>query len=50
MEYRVIEHTGNEEKGSITLEASIFLVLFIAFYMAMMGLIQIARAQCNAAK
>lgn len=34
-----------EEKGSITLEASIFLVIFIVFYLAMMDLIQIARAQ-----
>lgn len=33
------------EKGGITLEASIFLVIFIVFYLAMMDLIQIARAQ-----
>ncbi len=31
--------------GSITLEASIFLVLFILFYMALMDLVQIVRAQ-----
>lgn len=34
-----------KDRGSITLEASIFLVLFIVFYLAMMDLIQIARAQ-----
>lgn len=45
MEYRAIKHKRDGEKGSITLEASIFLVLFIVFYMAMMGLIRIARAQ-----
>lgn len=45
MEYKAIEDRRNREQGSITLEASIFLVLFIVFYMAMMGLIQIARAQ-----
>lgn len=45
MEYRVIKGKSREEKGSITLEASIFLVLFIVFYMMMMGLIQIVRAQ-----
>lgn len=33
------------EKGGITLEASVFLVIFIVFYLAMMDLIQIARAQ-----
>lgn len=33
------------EQGSITLEAAIFLTLFILFYVAMMDLIQIARAQ-----
>lgn len=45
MEYKAIEDRRNREQGSITLEASIFLVLFIVFYMAMMGLIQIAWAQ-----
>lgn len=39
------ENKWKNKKGSITLEASIFLVLFILFYMAMMDLIQIARAQ-----
>lgn len=33
------------ERGSITLEAAIFLTLFILFYVAMMDLIQIAKAQ-----
>lgn len=32
-------------RGSITMEAAIFLTLFILFYMAMMDLIQIAKAQ-----
>lgn len=45
MEYRDTENCKRREQGSITLEASVFLVLFIVFYMAMMGLIQIARAQ-----
>lgn len=45
MEYRDIKDRTKREKGSITLEASIFLVLFIAFYLSMMNLIQIARAQ-----
>lgn len=45
MEYRDIKYHTGKEKGSITLEASIFLVLFIVFYLAMMDLIQIARAQ-----
>lgn len=33
------------ERGSITMEAAIFLTLFILFYVAMMDLIQIAKAQ-----
>lgn len=33
------------ERGSITLEAAVFLTLFILFYVAMMDLIQIAKAQ-----
>lgn len=45
MEFKDIENEGKKEKGSITLEASIFLVIFIVFYLAMMDLIQIARAQ-----
>lgn len=45
MGFRVIKNRRIEEKGSITLEASIFLVLFLVFYLAMMDLIQIARAQ-----
>lgn len=60
MEYKVIKDRAikdkekNEKgsitkssitKGSITLEASIFLAIFIVFYLAMMDLIQIARAQ-----
>lgn len=39
------KESRKKEKGSITLEASIFLVIFILFYLAMMDLIQIARAQ-----
>lgn len=45
MEFRVIKEKGKTEKGSITLEASIFLVIFIVFYLIMMDFIQIARAQ-----
>lgn len=47
MEFRDInvKDIRKKEKGSITLEASIFLVIFIVFYLAMMDLIQIARAQ-----
>lgn len=45
MEFRVIKNESKTEKGSITLEASIFLVIFIVFNLAMMDLIQIARAQ-----
>ncbi len=45
MEFRVIKDRGKTEKGSITLEASIFLVIFIVFYLIMMDFIQIARAQ-----
>ncbi|MCI8967189.1 MAG: pilus assembly protein [Lachnospiraceae bacterium] len=45
MECRDIKYRTEKEKGSITLEASVFLVLFIVFYLAMMDLIQIARAQ-----
>lgn len=45
MGFRDIKNKKKKEKGSITLEASIFLVIFIVFYMAMMDLIQIARAQ-----
>lgn len=40
-----IKKREEKEKGGITLEASIFLVIFILFYLAMMDLIQIARAQ-----
>ncbi len=40
-----IKQIGRKEKGSITLEASVFLVLFLLFYLAMMDLIQIVRAQ-----
>lgn len=35
----------NKENGSITIEAVIFLTLFILFYMALMDLVQIAKAQ-----
>lgn len=45
MECRDIKYRTEKENGSITLEASVFLVLFIVFYLAMMDLIQIARAQ-----
>ncbi len=45
MEYKAIKEKRNKEKGSITLEASIFLVIFILFYLFMMDMIQIARAQ-----
>lgn len=46
MEFRAIKkNEGKREKGSITLEASIFLAIFIVFYLAMMDLIQIVRAQ-----
>lgn len=45
MEFRDIKEKRKSEKGSITLEASIFLVIFIGFYLAMMDLVQIARAQ-----
>ena len=48
MEYRDIkldEKHKKTERGSITLEAAIFLTLFILFYVAMMDLIQIAKAQ-----
>ena len=45
MGFRDIKNRKKKEKGSITLEASIFLVIFIVFYLAMMDLIQIARAQ-----
>lgn len=44
MGYRDINKT-QKISGSITLEASIFLVAFILFYMAFMDLVQIARAQ-----
>lgn len=37
--------TTEKTAGSITLEASIFLTVFILFYMALMDLVQIARAQ-----
>ncbi len=40
-----VEMGKKNEKGSITLEASIFLVIFIVFYLAIMDFIQIARAQ-----
>lgn len=39
------ESGKKNEKGSITLEASIFLVIFIVFYLIMMDFVQIARAQ-----
>lgn len=39
------ETVHKNEKGSITLEASIFLVIFIVFYLIMMDFVQIARAQ-----
>ncbi len=45
MGFRDIKNRKKKEKGSITLEASIFMVIFIVFYLAMMDLIQIARAQ-----
>ena len=45
MEYRATREKRKGEMGGITLEASIFLVIFIVFYLAMMDLIQIARAQ-----
>ena len=45
MEFWAINGKRNREQGGITLEASIFLVIFIVFYLAMMDLIQIARAQ-----
>ena len=45
MEYRATREKRKGETGGITLEASIFLVIFIVFYLAMMDLIQIARAQ-----
>ncbi len=49
MEYRDTDSERKRENagsaGNITLEASIFLVLFILFYMALMDLVQIARAQ-----
>lgn len=45
MGFRVIKEKEKREKGSITLEASIFLVIFIVFYLIMMDFIQIARAQ-----
>lgn len=48
MECRDIKpHRKHEksERGSITLEAAVFLTLFILFYVAMMDLIQIAKAQ-----
>lgn len=40
-----IHKNKKTERGSITLEAAIFLTLFILFYIAMMDLIQIAKAQ-----
>ncbi|MCM1121380.1 MAG: pilus assembly protein [Eubacterium sp.] len=45
MGFRDIKDKEQRKKGSITLEAAVFLVIFIAFYMAMIDLIQIARAQ-----
>lgn len=45
MEFWDINGKRKGETGGITLEASIFLVIFIVFYLAMMDLIQIARAQ-----
>lgn len=45
MEFWDIKYGGKGQRGSITLEASLFLVLFIVFYFVMMGFIQIARAQ-----
>lgn len=45
MEYRATKEKRRGETGGITLEASIFLVIFSVFYLAMMDLIQIARAQ-----
>ena len=34
-----------KEKGSITLEAAIFLSMFLIAYLAFMDLVQVARAQ-----
>ena len=45
MQYELVLGKEKSEKGGITLEASVFLVVFIVFYLAMMDLIQIARAQ-----
>lgn len=43
--YRDIEAEKKRSAGSITLEATIFLTMFILFYVVMMDLIQIVRAQ-----
>lgn len=47
--YDITEHKDIKSEirnaGSITLEATIFLTLFILFYMVLMDLVQIARAQ-----
>lgn len=45
MEFKATKKKRKNEKGVITLEASIFLAIFIVFYLAMMDFIQIARAQ-----
>lgn len=45
MEYKDTKEKRKQNKGSITVEAAVFLVIFILFYLAMMDLIQIARAQ-----
>lgn len=44
MEFKDIKKK-NRQEGSITLEATIFLILFISFYMVMISLMQLARAQ-----
>lgn len=47
LEYKAIkkERKGKYSAGSITLEATLFLTMFMLFYVVMMDLIQIARAQ-----
>lgn len=44
MEFKDIKK-NNRQRGNITLEATIFLILFISFYLVMLDLMQLARAQ-----
>ncbi len=45
MEYRATDDRRQKERGSITLEATIFLTMFIFFYLLLISLIQMSKAQ-----